>query len=173
MTTTINNEHKKLNVPNPRFPECSGEWKKCKLGEISNFAKSRINSSQLDEGNYISTENMLQDFQGVVDAKSVPTDINVFSFEEGDILISNIRPYLKKVLSFFQELTLILVNVPKMAPDFNVNLFDFISSVSFGLQYHLVFYALDDMLHQELHHLKFHFLLRLVKRCFLFAHLVD
>ena len=97
MTTTINNEHKKLNVPNLRFPEFSGEWEKCKLGEISSFAKSRINSSQLDESNYISTENMLQDFQGVVDAKSVPTDINVFSFEEGDILISNIRPYLKKV----------------------------------------------------------------------------
>lgn len=26
MTTTINNEHKKLNVPNLRFPEFQGEW---------------------------------------------------------------------------------------------------------------------------------------------------
>ena len=28
MTTTINNEHKKLNVPNLRFPEFQGEWKR-------------------------------------------------------------------------------------------------------------------------------------------------
>ena len=33
MTTTINNEHKKLNVPNLRFKEFQGEWEKCKLGD--------------------------------------------------------------------------------------------------------------------------------------------
>ena len=31
---TINNEHKKLNVPNLRFPEFQGEWEKKSLGEI-------------------------------------------------------------------------------------------------------------------------------------------
>lgn len=33
MTTKKNNEHKKLNVPNLRFPEFQGEWEKCKLGD--------------------------------------------------------------------------------------------------------------------------------------------
>ena len=33
MTTTKNNGHKKLNVPNLRFPEFQGEWEKCKLGD--------------------------------------------------------------------------------------------------------------------------------------------
>ena len=33
MTTKINNEHKKLNAPNLRFPEFQGEWEKCKLGD--------------------------------------------------------------------------------------------------------------------------------------------
>ena len=33
MTMTINNEHKKLNVPNLRFPEFEGEWENCKLGD--------------------------------------------------------------------------------------------------------------------------------------------
>ena len=33
MITTINNKHKKLNVPNLRFPEFQGEWEKCKLGD--------------------------------------------------------------------------------------------------------------------------------------------
>ena len=35
MTTTINNEQKKLNVPNLRFPEFQGEWEKCKLGTLT------------------------------------------------------------------------------------------------------------------------------------------
>ena len=35
MTTTKNNEHKKLNVPNLRFPEFQGEWEKCILGDIT------------------------------------------------------------------------------------------------------------------------------------------
>ena len=33
MITTINNEHKKLNVPNLRFKEFQGEWEKCILGD--------------------------------------------------------------------------------------------------------------------------------------------
>ena len=33
MTMTINNEHKKLNVPNLRFKEFQGEWEKCILGD--------------------------------------------------------------------------------------------------------------------------------------------
>ena len=97
MTTTIINKNKKPNVPNLRFPEFQGEWEKCTLEDVMNFSTTRVNSSELNEGNYISTENMLQDYQGIVDAKSVPEDVNVISFSCGDILISNIRPYLKKV----------------------------------------------------------------------------
>ena len=80
-----------------RFPEFHGEWEKCKLGDIAEFSTARISSVKLDCKNYVSTENMLQDFQGVVEAKSVPNETNVISFTCGDILISNIRPYLKKV----------------------------------------------------------------------------
>ena len=97
MTMTINNENKKLNVPNLRFPEFQGEWEKCKLEDVMNFSTTRINSSELNEDNYVSTENMLQDYQGIMEAKSVPEDVNVISYSCGDILISNIRPYLKKV----------------------------------------------------------------------------
>ena len=61
------------------------------------FSTTRVNSSELNEDNYVSTENMLQDYQGIVEAKSVPEDVNVISFSCGNILISNIRPYLKKV----------------------------------------------------------------------------
>ena len=93
----INKEQNKLNVPHLRFPEFQGEWEKCKLGDIAEFSTARVSSVKLDCKNYVSTENMLQDFQGVVEAKSVPNETNVISFTCGDILISNIRPYLKKV----------------------------------------------------------------------------
>ena len=45
MTTTINNEHKKLNVPNLRFKEFQGEWEKCKLSEICTFFSGGTPSS--------------------------------------------------------------------------------------------------------------------------------
>ena len=41
MITTINNKHKKLNVPNLRFPEFQGEWKKCTLNEVCKFHNGR------------------------------------------------------------------------------------------------------------------------------------
>ena len=34
---TKNNEHKNLNVPALRFPEFSGEWKKCKVSDLLDF----------------------------------------------------------------------------------------------------------------------------------------
>ena len=67
------------------------------MEDVINFSTTRVNSSELNKDNYVSTENMLQDYQGIVKAKSVPKDVNVVSFSCGDILISNIRPYLKKV----------------------------------------------------------------------------
>ena len=45
MITTINNKHKKLNVPNLRFKEFQGEWKKCKLLEICTFFSGGTPSS--------------------------------------------------------------------------------------------------------------------------------
>ena len=39
MTTTINNEHKKLNVPNLRFPEFQGEWEEERLADIADLYK--------------------------------------------------------------------------------------------------------------------------------------
>lgn len=45
MTTTKNNEHKKLNAPNLRFPEFEGEWEKWKLSEICTFFSGGTPSS--------------------------------------------------------------------------------------------------------------------------------
>ena len=37
MITTINNKHKKLNVPNIRFPEFSGEWEVKSIKDVADF----------------------------------------------------------------------------------------------------------------------------------------
>lgn len=92
-----NKEKKVLNVPNLRFPEFQGEWEKTKLKEITKFSKERLNSIELSCSNYVTTENMLQDYQGIVSATNLPTNTNVVKFSKGDVLLSNIRPYLKKV----------------------------------------------------------------------------
>ena len=67
------------------------------MGDASEFSKERVNTQNLSSDNYVATENMLQDYQGIIEASSVPTNTNVIKFNKGDVLLSNIRPYLKKV----------------------------------------------------------------------------
>ena len=92
-----NNENKVLNVPHLRFPEFTEEWVNVSLKDVADFQKERISSGLLDESTYISTENILQNFQGVQSAISIPANTNVVAYKKNDILLSNIRPYLKKV----------------------------------------------------------------------------
>lgn len=80
-----------------RFPEFTGEWEEVTLKEIADFQKDRISSEVLNEKTYISTENIQQNFGGVQLANSVPANIKVIAYNKKDILLSNIRPYLKKV----------------------------------------------------------------------------
>ena len=91
-----NNDNKVLNVPHLRFPEFTEEWVNVSLKDVADFQKERISSGLLDESTYISTENILQNFQGVQSAISIPANTNVVAYKKNDILLSNIRPYLKK-----------------------------------------------------------------------------
>ena len=73
------------------------EWKECKLSDICDYGKDRIEVSSLDNSNYISTENMLPNRAGVTTATTLPTGELTPSFEIDDTLVSNIRPYFKKI----------------------------------------------------------------------------
>lgn len=64
---------------------------------MAEFQKKRISSDLLNNSNYISTENILQNFGGVQNSISIPANTNVIEYQRGDVLLSNIRPYLKKV----------------------------------------------------------------------------
>ena len=66
------------------------------LSKICKYTTSRIDSASLNVDNYISTENMMQNKGGVVAASKVPSEKAV-EFRPGDILVSNIRPYFKKI----------------------------------------------------------------------------
>lgn len=85
--------------PKLRFPEFQGArgWKTEELGKISIFVKEKILSNTLSTKNYVSTKNILQDYDGISEASRLPTTNSVTSFIKKDILISNIRPYLKKI----------------------------------------------------------------------------
>jgi type I restriction enzyme S subunit len=72
-------------------------WAFKSVGDISQFANGKVNVSSLHEDIYISTENMLENRAGVTRATSLPSIANVPSFKVGQILISNIRPYFKKI----------------------------------------------------------------------------
>ena len=67
------------------------------LSEVAHYAKSRIDASEVNEDTYVGVGNLLQNKQGKTVASSVPTSGAVIAFNCGDILIGNIRPYLKKI----------------------------------------------------------------------------
>ena len=73
------------------------EWKEYKLSDICDYGKDRIEVSSLDNSNYISTENMLPNRAGITTATTLLTGEYTPSFEIDDALVSNIRPYFKKI----------------------------------------------------------------------------
>ena len=67
------------------------------LDEISSYVNEKINVSKLDKKTYISTENMLPNKMGIEKATNIPSAEYTPRFYKDDILISNIRPYFKKI----------------------------------------------------------------------------
>lgn len=70
---------------------------KCKLSDICGFRKGKVDVSNLTLKTYISTENMLPNKGGVTEASSLPKVQLTQEYKKGDVLVSNIRPYFKKI----------------------------------------------------------------------------
>lgn len=77
------------------FEEGEVEWKT--LGEVAEYSKSRISHTELDGSNYVGVESLLQNRAGKIDSTRTPDSGNLTQYSSGDILIGNIRPYLKKI----------------------------------------------------------------------------
>ena len=67
------------------------------LKHIVPFSSARIPYTEIAARTYVSTDNMLQDCQGISPYEGKPETESVVSYSEGDILLSNIRPYLRKL----------------------------------------------------------------------------
>lgn len=70
---------------------------KYKLSDICSFRKGKVEVKNLSAKNYISTENMLPNKCGIKEASSLPTVTLTQEYKSGDVLVSNIRPYFKKI----------------------------------------------------------------------------
>ena len=72
--------------------------KKYKLGEIADFVEERISSEDISLDEYVTTDSLLQNKKGRVMAQNLPPKkCSLTYYKKGDVLIGNIRPYLKKI----------------------------------------------------------------------------
>ena len=101
---TINNEHKKLNVPNLRFPEFQGEWEELGLSEFLDF-KNGLNPKPDKFGKgikFISVMDILNNAVITYDCIKASVDVTEkelsdFSVEKGDMLFQRSSETLEDV----------------------------------------------------------------------------
>ncbi len=68
------------------------------LNDCAEYINEKIDINELSINQYISTDNILQNKQGIECAVALPLQGgNVTAFKKGDVLLANIRPYLKKI----------------------------------------------------------------------------
>lgn len=73
------------------------EWQKVRLADVCEYRNERTTVAELTLDNYISTENMLPDKAGITTSSGFPTMATTSAYRVGDVLVSNIRPYFKKI----------------------------------------------------------------------------
>ncbi|WP_127222861.1 restriction endonuclease subunit S [Neisseria meningitidis] len=68
------------------------------LENHATYINNKVDTNEISLSQYISTDNILQNKQGIECATSLPIQGGkVTAFKKGDILLANIRPYLKKI----------------------------------------------------------------------------
>ena len=79
------------------------DWQIGKLSDIAEYEKQKINISELTEETYYSTENMLPNRGGICRAANLPSIDQTTKCFPGETIISNIRPYFKKIFYCTEE----------------------------------------------------------------------
>ena len=68
------------------------------LSDIATYVTDKISSENITLEEYVTTDSLLQNKRGRCNAQNLPpVACNLTHFREGDILVANIRPYLKKI----------------------------------------------------------------------------
>jgi type I restriction enzyme S subunit len=80
-----------------RLPGFSGEWETCTVENVAVYCTATVATDTIDHRYYVGTDNMVPDKGGVHDNSITIPYSSVREYKTGDILVSNIRPYLKKI----------------------------------------------------------------------------
>lgn len=89
---------KKILISRNNFVSCwSKLTNKIALKQSAPYASDRIKYKSIDPRAFVTTDNMLQNREGIVEYDGAPQIDSVIAYKKGDVLISNIRPYLKKI----------------------------------------------------------------------------
>jgi len=67
------------------------------LSELADYSSSRVDAANLDDSSFVGVDNLVADKRGRVNSTYLPNTARLTAYEQGDILLGNIRPYLKKV----------------------------------------------------------------------------
>ena len=78
-------------------------WKVGKLSDIAKYSSEKIEINKLTPETYYSTENMLPSKGGIETATSLPSISQTTRCLPGETIISNIRPYFKKIFYCTEE----------------------------------------------------------------------
>ena len=81
-----------------RFGDTSLVANQGSLYDICSYSRDKVVVSELNVSTYFSTENMLPGKTGSIEATSLPTTPQTTACHKGDTLVSNIRPYFKKIV---------------------------------------------------------------------------
>lgn len=95
LEATAQNIYRQMFVDNIAPNNLPSGWRMGELSEIVDLINDKIPADVAEC--YISTENMLKNFGGIVLSDNVPDEIKGTRFIKGDVLLSNIRPYFKKL----------------------------------------------------------------------------
>lgn len=70
---------------------------KVTLKDVAIYSADKIHIDNINKDNYISTENLLSNYGGKIISSGLPNVKTVSEYKMSDVLISNIRPYFKKI----------------------------------------------------------------------------
>ena len=88
---------KAIKLSTPQSIRVDSKYELKALGDIAPYVSEKIDYTEIAPNTYVSTDNMLQNREGVVVYEGIPNVDRVTKFQKEDILVSNIRPYLKKI----------------------------------------------------------------------------
>lgn len=105
-----------------------------KLKTITAYSNEKVNAQSLDRDTYIGVDNLLPNVAGKRESDFVPASGAVTAYHPGNILLSNIRPYLKKAWladnhgGSSGDVLVLVVDEEKAVPEY---VFSFVSSDAF------------------------------------------